>query len=420
MNYETDVTKKAVEGSDNESLPPSPVKIDKRMKSQRAGSGEDTDFHVSTEDEESEGQESGTEDVNAEMTNLGDATTPQRRASTAGHKSLSKQHSAGAFIVPSFRSTPKSTPKKNAPKHRSHSSFPSLTLSPSSPKLVKGKTGARRISKPKSPHEKYGQVMVTKEPPPHRETGDLTQGKSGNRKSNTAVGAKAFQRAQLPVRSHANDYGQYSLVKCPACHQQHPQGACALKLAGVEHCGLCGLAHYGIGRTCPHIKSETQVREMLIALRSSPEKKELVDMAVKYLRGVKGHLVQMKKKEKEKVAEANMGTAGGMPHSVVYPTNPPPPQGGLYVAGQGPPQQYAQPGFHPTQGVHAQPSWPRPAPGGVVNQIPNQQAQRGPATPVNASTNGSQQGGWMQPADATQMDDHHVESALRGFLGRPA
>ena len=76
--------------------------------------------------------------------------------------------------------------------------------------------------------------------------------------------------------------------------------------------------------------------------------------------------------------------------------------------------------LHPTQGVHAQPSWPRPAPGGVVNQIPNQQAQRGPATPVNASTNGSQQGGWMQPADATQMDDHHVESALRGFLGRPA
>ncbi|OJD34070.1 chromatin remodeling complex subunit [Diplodia corticola] len=82
---------------------------------------------------------------------------------------------------------------------------------------------------------------------------------------------------------------------CPACTRTHLVGACPLKLAGVEHCNLCGLAHFGSGRTCPHIGSETQVREMLQALKHSSEPRHLVDAAVKYLRGVKGNLVQKKK-----------------------------------------------------------------------------------------------------------------------------
>jgi hypothetical protein len=48
---------------------------------------------------------------------------------------------------------------------------------------------------------------------------------------------------------------------------------------------------------------------MLQALKSSPEKRELVDAAVKYLRGVKGHLVQQKKKDHEKA----MAISGGNP-----------------------------------------------------------------------------------------------------------
>ncbi|KAF1812225.1 hypothetical protein P152DRAFT_28751 [Eremomyces bilateralis CBS 781.70] len=86
---------------------------------------------------------------------------------------------------------------------------------------------------------------------------------------------------------------------CPACSQVHAVGSCPLKVAGVEHCPLCGLAHYGQGRTCPHINSETQVREMIACLQMSNEDQELVDAAIKYLRGVKGHLVQRKKKERE-------------------------------------------------------------------------------------------------------------------------
>jgi len=74
-----------------------------------------------------------------------------------------------------------------------------------------------------------------------------------------------------------------------------------LKLAGAENCPLCGLAHFGHARLCPHINSETQVRQMLDALRSSGEDRQLVDAAKKYLTGVKGHLVLKKKLTRERL-----------------------------------------------------------------------------------------------------------------------
>ena len=49
-------------------------------------------------------------------------------------------------------------------------------------------------------------------------------------------------------------------IHCTACREYHSVGACPLKLAGVEYCNLCGIAHFGSGRVCPHIQSETQVR----------------------------------------------------------------------------------------------------------------------------------------------------------------
>jgi chromodomain-helicase-DNA-binding protein 4 len=90
---------------------------------------------------------------------------------------------------------------------------------------------------------------------------------------------------------------------CQACNHSHPTGSCPLKIAGVELCPLCGVAHYGIARQCPHIKSETRVKLMLDQLRNSPEDRQLVDAASKYLKGVKGHLVQNKKNAR-KQAEA--------------------------------------------------------------------------------------------------------------------
>lgn len=122
-----------------------------------------------------------------------------------------------------------------------------------------------------------------------------------------AGSAKPFVRATLP-RPPPSSFTAAARWLCPACHTAHPVGSCPLKVAGPEHCPLCGLAHFGQGRTCPHFGSETQVREMLEALRKSTESKELVLLAAKYLRGLKGHIVQKKKRERESV---DGGTGGG-------------------------------------------------------------------------------------------------------------
>ncbi|KAK3698880.1 hypothetical protein LTR37_016757 [Vermiconidia calcicola] len=71
-------------------------------------------------------------------------------------------------------------------------------------------------------------------------------------------------------------------------------------MAGVEYCNLCGMAHFGSARVCPHIQSETQVRQMLDALKYSNEPEHLVVEAKRYLRGLKGNLVQLKKQKEAK------------------------------------------------------------------------------------------------------------------------
>ncbi|KAJ4359716.1 uncharacterized protein N0V89_000272 [Didymosphaeria variabile] len=430
VNYENEQAKKAAEGSDNESLldspvkPLKPVKLDKRLKKKKDRSDEDTDFQADTEDEQSDDQLSGAEEAQAEAANLGDDTARrQSTGSAAVNKSLYKQNSAGASRI-SLKSTPRSTPKSKS-KSRDQKSFPAITLSPISPgKVVKGKTGARRMPKlnPLRDEKKYGTITVTKAPPPRRsEVVDLTQdvpeSRSELKQANAFLSVKPFARVQMPIRSpHEAGYSQYSLITCPACHKQHPRGACELKVAGVEHCGLCGLAHYGIARTCPHIKSETQVREMLFALKSSPEKKELVDLAMKYLRGVKGTLVQQKKKDKEKA----MMQAGGMPPSNMGPTN----LGRPPLAGYNPSQGQHVPGtrtpgggYQLTSGSPQQYPSSRPVYGSAGSQISGQAArQNGHFEPPRG---GAQQGRWgqqVQPQNATPIDDHQVESALRGFL----
>jgi len=126
---------------------------------------------------------------------------------------------------------------------------------------------------------------------------------------------------------------------CAICNTSHPLGSCPLKLAGTERCPLCGIAHFGHARQCPHIKSETMVRLMLDSLRSSPEDPQLVELATKYLKGVKGHLVQNKRRAKEE-AEAK---AKGLPWP---PLNQPPPvprnRGGHGTANPIPPRPLSQ------------------------------------------------------------------------------
>lgn len=87
-------------------------------------------------------------------------------------------------------------------------------------------------------------------------------------------------------------------------------GWCRLKLAGVEHCGLCGIAHVGHGRTCPHLNSEVQVATLLGTLKESTEPSELKDKANKYLRMIRGDLVQRKRFQERK--SQGQAMPGGM------------------------------------------------------------------------------------------------------------
>ncbi|KAF2020910.1 hypothetical protein BU24DRAFT_10762 [Aaosphaeria arxii CBS 175.79] len=218
---------------------------------------------------------------------------------------------------------------------------------------------------------------------------------------------KPFVRAQLPLRAPLDPtYDAYRNQLCFACQHQHPQGACPLKIAGAEHCGLCGLAHFGQGRTCPHIRSETQVRDMLEALKNSPENKNLVDAAVRYLRGVKGTLVQGKKKEREKVAARGQQ---GAPTNINSnnPLKPPP-----VFQSNGPPAfQTGQ--FHANPGIQFHPD-----PRQFLYDPSRQNTGPPPAAPshVGSYTQGQRiQLTHPQPSDSFNETD--VENALLGFLG---
>jgi len=99
---------------------------------------------------------------------------------------------------------------------------------------------------------------------------------------------------------------------CLACNRPHAPGQCPYKAAGVEHCPLCNIAHYGKGPICPHINSETQVMAMMSTLRESAEDPVLVAEAVKYLRGRLGELRRRKrqaKKEEEQRSEQEAAAA---------------------------------------------------------------------------------------------------------------
>lgn len=129
----------------------------------------------------------------------------------------------------------------------------------------------------------------------------------------SAVKGHPFMRVDIPTGNAPYFNGERNypmpaggmtpLHNCIACGEEHPMGWCRLKLAGVEHCGLCGMAHFGQGRTCPHLNSETQVATLLGTLKESTESRELVEMASKYLRGVRGNLVQIRRQAERKAQE---------------------------------------------------------------------------------------------------------------------
>jgi chromodomain-helicase-DNA-binding protein 4 len=359
-------------------------KVNQRRK-KRAGSESDTDFQAESED----GSEPEPEATVADPIRPEDLGAERPRSSTENAKSTTyKQNDAGASNK--FTSKP--------------------TQAPPATGAVKG-TKLRVTAQPdkvgNGPSSKVALVLLAPSSSIKPSNPSTSQPVT-----NVLPTVKPFRRAHMPIRSPLEPiYGSYSNRHCPACHKQHPSGACELKAAGVEHCGLCGLAHYGHSRTCPHIKSETQVRAMLEALRNSNEPKELVDLASKYLRGVKGKLVQQKKRDREKAAAVQNGTLSHAPPAPMPPRQPPN-NSGKYVpyapsaATNGAP--LGQPGQYTT--LHGPPQGP------PQREVPSWYKGPDEAPAARQMTTADQQR-MLQMQAHSHINEQEMETALRGYLG---
>lgn len=119
--------------------------------------------------------------------------------------------------------------------------------------------------------------------------------------------ARQFRRVNSPPPPPRPPTGvdgiQDSVPLCLACHQYHNPGTCPLRHAGVEFCGLCGLAHLGARRVCPHLQSIVQVNRMIEALDQSTEDPKLISVAKRYLRGIIASTAQMERNKISKAAQ---------------------------------------------------------------------------------------------------------------------
>lgn len=144
---------------------------------------------------------------------------------------------------------------------------------------------------------------------------------------------------------------------------------------------------------------------MLQALKNSPEKRELIELATKYLRGVKGTLVQQKKRDREKAA--GLGQNMALTNAAVAAATGRP---GMLSVASGP--------------------LPAPAGGSQKSSLSNQHTGLAresfvPYVPPHLQHNGAAQRTHLQQQGARavqtghaagQFDEADVENALRGFL----
>ena len=175
----------------------------------------------------------------------------------------------------------------------------------------------------------------------------IVQKRKPSQSLNSPSNAKPFRRS-ITIWPDGSDPSKTQSKPHFACGTPHEIGHCPIKLAGPEFCNLCGLAHFGISRTCPHIQSETQVRAMLQALKQSTEPRALVQEATKYLNGVKGTLGQSKKIKAAKLGELQKARA--LQNGEVSNGAPP---SSSNVDGQG--DQAARPGSSSSQPKPQQP-----------------------------------------------------------------
>ncbi|WPH01485.1 SNF2 family DNA-dependent chromodomain-containing ATPase [Acrodontium crateriforme] len=293
--------------------------VKKKKKKNKDGSESDTDFQAEESDYDDDETVSG-EDPQAALgadDSLGDITGAKERTGPAKNSKS----------TPNMRFTAPSTPRKAIVKKQ----IPWVTI-PKPPKKTPKKAVQASAPPTKKPGKSLLKVvgrgsgqsavqLVDQGNPKHLhksntsakrkreriETIDLTIGHESTEPD--VDRHPSFRRVPYPPPRSTEyiTYPQYqgpsflapsaAELNCMACHTVHAMGSCPAKIAGVEYCNLCGMAHYGFGRVCPHIQSETQVRAMLEALKHSKEPEHLVAEARRYLRGLKGNLVQMKKQK---------------------------------------------------------------------------------------------------------------------------
>jgi hypothetical protein len=135
---------------------------------------------------------------------------------------------------------------------------------------------------------------------------------------------------------------------------------------------------------------------MMHALKQSPESKELIELAMRYLRGVKGKLVQQKKREREK---ANALAAGSVVPTTIGPDAAIP---------------RPLPGAHPENYPAAYPVPTRPAPTQPTAIYPGLTSIGGSMSGIASGSNGTN-----APVQHQQrFNELEAEIALNDFLGR--
>ncbi|KAL8829002.1 MAG: hypothetical protein Q9191_002267 [Dirinaria sp. TL-2023a] len=139
--------------------------------------------------------------------------------------------------------------------------------------------------------------------------------------------AKGFERVKtttqtLPMPSYDGTGEGEQPAPCLTCQNHHAAGYCPLKLAGREHCPLCGLSHYGHQRTCPSLDSIPKCLAMLESLKGYLGPQRAVDSAKEYIVGVIGDLRRQQRQQADRVRQLNQQGRQGHQGPAMAPPNP--------------------------------------------------------------------------------------------------
>ncbi|PVH85370.1 hypothetical protein DL98DRAFT_511838 [Cadophora sp. DSE1049] len=112
--------------------------------------------------------------------------------------------------------------------------------------------------------------------PPHPNQSQARNQSSGT--TQVILAPNGQGRRELPKQRQ-----KISAPWCPECRSDHPIGQCPLRPQFTEICGICRMSHFGMGKSCPKMSSEVQIRLMLDSLNRSKEPRDQIDAAKKIL-----------------------------------------------------------------------------------------------------------------------------------------